>query len=256
MKTARVDGSITSNNAARISAFTLIELLIVIGMLGALATLVLPSLAATKTDAFDPIVQTEMQDIRMAFQRFYNDVMPNDDQLDLFRKYGLAPLLQNELTGAYDNNSDHANDLVLWDPDRQRGWRGPYLEIEGTREIVTPNDNSNGQNEPRDDETTQPYVKIPVILDPYSATAKDARFYRVLCRRDVDGKWIAKDLALVFVGIEKSDPDSNPDIEFDETLLDSSPNNGANPAHWEDKYTVSDGASDQEILKKLIIDCE
>jgi len=237
--------------SARLSAFTLIELLVVIGMLGALATLLLPSLAAIRTEAFDPIVHTEMQEIRLAFQRFYHDVMPSDKQLDLFRQFGLAPLMQSSLKGA----TDFA--FTGWDPDKCRGWRGPYLEIEGTRVMSPPHDISNGQNEagPNPDGNE---VTIPVILDPYSGTEQDARFYRVLCRQDKNGTWIAKDLALVFVGIEKSNPYLN--NQFDDTLLDSSPHNDDedNTYHqWEEKYIVSDDDdTDSEIIKKLILDCE
>jgi type II secretory pathway pseudopilin PulG len=229
--------------------FTLIELLIVIGLLGALATLILPRLTATRTEAMDPIVQTEMQDIRRAFQRFYNDVMPNDDQLELFRLYGLAPLMANELTGAYTND-DSDDDLIKWDDDKQRGWRGPYLDPEGTRYIENA-DTVAGQNDPGDSTD----IQIPVILDPYSKTDKDARYYRVLCRHDNGSPsttWLYNDLALVFVGIENHDPE----IDFDTTLLDSSPQNGGTPSSWQDKYDISDGEEDQELVKKLVIDVE
>lgn len=219
----------------RCFAFTLLELLIVIGMLGALATLILPHLAVAKTEAFDPMVQTETQDIRIAFQRFYNDVMPNEAQLDLFRKYGLAPLMQSELPGIYN--------FAGWDPDRCRGWRGPYLESEGTRVIDA---DSDGQVQ------AESGISIPVILDPYAKTDSDARYYRVLCGKENAFTYDGSKLALVFIGVEN-------DV-LDTTVRDI-PQTGA--TDWAERHFAigadgmdADGNPRQEIVKKLVIDCE
>ena len=216
-------------------SFTLLELLIVIGMLGALAALILPHLAVAKTEAFDPMVQTEMQDIRIAFQRFYNDVMPDEAQLDLFRKYGLAPLMQSELPGIYN--------FAGWDPDRCRGWRGPYLESEGTRIIDA---NSDGQA------PAESGISIPVILDPYAKTDNDARYYRVLCGKKDVLTYDGSKLALVFIGVE--------DDVLGTTVHDS-PQTGA--TDWAERHFAigsdgmdADGNPRQEIVKKLVIDCE
>ena len=216
-------------------SFTLLELLIVIGMLGALAALILPHLAVAKTEAFDPMVQTEMQDIRIAFQRFYNDVMPDEAQLDLFRKYGLAPLMQSELPGIYN--------FAGWDPDRCRGWRGPYLESEGTRIIDA---NSDGQA------PAESGISMPVILDPYAKTDNDARYYRVLCGKKDVLTYDGSKLALVFIGVE--------DDVLGTTVHDS-PQTGA--TDWAERHFAigsdgmdADGNPRQEIVKKLVIDCE
>ncbi|NMA45135.1 MAG: hypothetical protein GX945_01085 [Lentisphaerae bacterium] len=215
-------------------AFTLLELLIVIGMLGALATLILPHLAVARTEAFDPMVQTEMQDIRIAFQRFYNDVMPNEAQLDLFRKYGLAPLMQSELPGIYS--------FAGWDPDRCRGWRGPYLESEGTRIIDA---NSDGQMQ------AESGISIPVILDPYAKADGDARYYRVLCGKKDSLTYDPDKLALVFIGVENDVLD---------TSVHNTPQAGAD---WAERHFAigsdgmdADGNQRYEIVKKLVIDCE
>jgi len=215
--------------------FTLLELLIVIGMLGALAALILPHLAVAKTEAFDPMVQTEMQDIRIAFQRFYNDVMPDETQLDLFRKYGLAPLMQSELPGIYK--------FAGWDSDRCRGWRGPYLESEGTRMIDA---NSDGQA------PAESGISIPVILDPYTKTDSDSRYYRVLCGKKDALTYAPDKLALVFIGIEN---------DVLNTTVHDSPQTGA--TDWAERHFAigsdgmdADGNPRQEIVKKLVIDCE
>ncbi|NLZ62444.1 MAG: hypothetical protein GX902_01430 [Lentisphaerae bacterium] len=215
--------------------FTLLELLIVIGMLGALATLILPHLAVAKTEAFDPMVQTEMQDIRIAFQRFYNDVMPDEVQLELFRKYGLAPLMQSELPGIYN--------FAGWDPDRCRGWRGPYLESEGTRIIDA---NSDGQAQ------AESGISIPVILDPYAKADNDARYYRVLCGKKDSFTYDPDKLALVFIGVEN---------DVLNTIVHDTPQTGA--TDWTERHFAigsdgmdADGNQRYEIVKKLVIDCE
>lgn len=171
--------------------FTLIELLIVIGLLGALSMLVLPRFTARRTEAFEPMVRHEMQDIRRAFQRFRQDVVPTPGQLDLFRRYGLAPLLAQEVAGAYG-----ATDLPSWDEDRQRGWRGPYLETQGSRRI--------DPGQPGQPVLTSGGTVVPVVLSPFSANTGDGHFYRVLCRRNNGVDWSHRDLALVFVGPEQA----------------------------------------------------
>ncbi len=202
----------------------MIELLIVIGLLGALATLMLPRLTATRTDAMDPIVHKEMQDIRRAFQRFYSDVMPNDAQLEIVRTYGLAPLIAQAHAGAYSSA-----DFPSWDEAKQRGWRGPYLDAEGTRTIAG-------------------VAKVPVILDPYAGSAGDGHYYRVLCRKNDGTNWSYQDLALVFVGVE-----DDVTVGADTTdLLDTAAVNTPQTV-WADKYVAG---ADQELVKKLVIDRE
>ncbi len=195
----------------------MIELLIVIGLLGALATLMLPSLKVTRTEAMDPIVHKEMQDIRLAFQRFYQDVMPNDDVLELFRLYGLAPLMTASISGEFS--------LDDWDDDRQRGWRGPYLDPEGTRTLSGVDD-------------------VPVILDPYSDESDDEHFYRVLCPGST-GNWDYDNLGLVFIGTDDADQ------------LDTTPRTSpdTSKSEWADIY-FDRSADTTEIIKKLVIDHE
>ncbi|MFW5803486.1 MAG: type II secretion system protein [Verrucomicrobiota bacterium] len=209
-------------NAARSGhAFTMIELLIVIGLLGALATLMLPSLKVTRTEAMDPIVHKEMQDIRLAFQRFYQDVIPNDSELDAFRKYGLAPLMVTDVNGIQFLEESKRE----WDDDRQRGWRGPYLDPEGTRTLSGVDD-------------------VPVILDPYSDESDDEHFYRVLCPGST-GNWDYDNLGLVFIGTDDADQ------------LDTTPRTSpdTSKSEWADIY-FDRSADTTEIIKKLVIDHE
>ena len=197
--------------------FTLIELLIVIGLLGALTTLILPRLSMTRTEAMDPIVDKEMHDIRLAFQRFYQDVMPDDADLEHFRLYGLAPLMTRNIneTELFDE----------WNYDRQRGWRGPYIDRESTRTLS----GADG---------------VPVILDPYSEEPVDEHYYRVLCPGST-GSWDYANLGLAFIGTD----DNNQLDTTARAVPDTS------ETEWADIYF--DRSDDPtELDKKLVIDRE
>lgn len=117
---------------ARGRGFTLIELLIVIGLLGALATLVLASLQGTRTESLDEsLVEKELADIQRAFQRFVLDCAPTREDYARVARYGLAPLM------AYDGylQTGETWSFDAWDDARGRGWRGPYIVREGTANV-------------------------------------------------------------------------------------------------------------------------
>jgi type II secretory pathway pseudopilin PulG len=109
----------------KLSAFTLIELLFVIGLLGLIATLIIPQLSGTKTDAIEPIIQSELTEIQRAFFRFKNDYNLQKKDYNTIAELGTDILITKPDT------------FELWDPDRQRGWKGPYLNSEHTQSIDT-----------------------------------------------------------------------------------------------------------------------
>jgi prepilin-type N-terminal cleavage/methylation domain-containing protein len=142
------------------TAFTLIELLIVIGLLAAVAMILLPNLTTNKDEVKDTIIISELADIQRAFIRFQNDCNLQNDDNDLLTvaKYGVAVLIYN------DNDYGIQN----WDNDQQRGWRGPYLMSEGEREI-----NINIAGQPNGN------VTVPVILTPTTKNGNE-QYYRIL----------------------------------------------------------------------------
>lgn len=103
------------------AGLTLIELLMVVALLGALVGLVLPMYSGHRNSADDQIRVSEMHAIHEAFLRFYGDVMPTDAQLASLTNWHFAPLLATH--AAYS--------FMEWDPARNRGWRGPYMHAEG-----------------------------------------------------------------------------------------------------------------------------
>ena len=157
--------------------FSLIELLIVIGILGALLTLVLPSFNNTTTEAKDTVALAEMKDIQSAFRRFASDVIFREDQsgngnkyLYDIGKYGLWPLMIDE----HPVESEQAGiEYQDYDPEAGIGRRGPYLNEEGYLKIIAnPAITGSGQyGQPKDGSGAG---SVPVIKDPYGG------YYRVL----------------------------------------------------------------------------
>jgi len=163
--------------------FTLIELLIVIGLLGALATLVLSGLGASRTEAFnDALVQKELSDIQQAFQRFVLDCAPVRSDYALIAKYGLAPLMDPG-HGGYLETGDAWSFDDTWNNARGRGWRGPYLEREGETAIdvtMAANDIPMvlGQVEAATGGTEVPVVQTPYVNDQDSQ--QGGEYYRII----------------------------------------------------------------------------
>jgi len=151
--------------------FTLIELLVVIGLLGALATLVLSSLRMTRTEALDDgLVRKELADIQRAFRRFEADCVPTQEDYALIRRYGLAVLARHD--GYLDTGEAWSFD-GSWSSAKAKGWRGPYLEPEGVVEIDA-------------DNPAQPVqaggTEVPVIATPYvnDDDGQAGDYYRVV----------------------------------------------------------------------------
>lgn len=167
--------------------FSLIELLIVVGILGALTGLILPSFYQANDDAKEKIALNEMHEIQRAFQRFYSDTLNQmrikesyngtdhtNRYLQDIALYGLWPLLIET-----HPNAALAETILydLYQVETGFGHRVPYIEMEGIVEIGNPSmifqkeSDLGGQGESDSGESS----KIPVIKDPYGG------YYRVLC---------------------------------------------------------------------------
>ncbi len=161
-----------------LAGFTLIELLIVIGLLGVLASLVLSSLQVQRTDVLDnSLAPAEMMDICKAFVAFEADCVPTSTDRTLIEQYGLEILMDYESSRGWSFPDE-------FDFDRGKGWRGPYIERQGSREVNTV--------------SGQPLLSggtdLPVVHDPYSDLPDDEHYYRVI-KPAAETK-----LKLVFIG--------------------------------------------------------
>ncbi len=148
--------------------FSLIELLIVIGILGALVSLVLPGFSDTADHAKDKAAATEMREIQESFRRFAEDTRlknSNDDMYDIIC-YGLWPLTNETHPLGVD---DAPVTYSEYDSSTGTGRRGPYLRREDEKSIATSPTNV---GQVYDEGGT---VTIPVIKDPYGG------YYRVMC---------------------------------------------------------------------------
>lgn len=141
------------------TGFTLIEMLIVIGLLGALAVLVIPRVTVSRTAAWNAsLIPQEMSRIQAAFDAFACDCVPTSNDLVKIAESGLSVLMEyDDATGwSFPEN---------YDAMRGKGWRGPYIQPEG---IV------NG---------------LPVLYDPFYSEERAAAFtnhyYRVVQTNDL-----------------------------------------------------------------------
>ena len=163
------------------SGFTLIELLIVIGLLGALATLFLSNLSVTRDEVLDnSIVQKELADIQRAFQRFKADCLPTQADYKLISRYGLSVLMEHHASLGWDFDK--------WDPARNRGWRGPYIHAEDTRQIDASINDSNSYDLSTKAQLQDASGLATKVLETPYQFENGEDFYRVLPELADDGR--------------------------------------------------------------------
>jgi prepilin-type N-terminal cleavage/methylation domain-containing protein len=138
-------------------AFTLIELLIVIALLAAIAMIIIPNFTGNKQEVTETIIQSELAEIQRAFFRFKNDCVLKPEDYQTVAKYGVAVLMKQ------------CDGLESWNNDRQRGWRGSYLQQEDTRNI---DPNSKGQQNGD--------IEVPVICCSENNSGTPSDYYRIL----------------------------------------------------------------------------
>lgn len=191
-------------------SFSLIELLIVIGILGALSALILPMFHDTEKEAKDTVARNQMKDIQRAFGRFQSDLLAELAKTDMdgeeatnyyledIARYGLWPLFVRNhpvLTEETYWTANKFKSYPEYDPEKQSGWRGQYLEYDGVMQIAAPvlQYNYTGSGDSltvtnAGGQTEGSSCKIPVIRDPYGG------YYRVLCpeARTTDGNALSR----------------------------------------------------------------
>jgi type II secretory pathway pseudopilin PulG len=191
--------------------FSLIELLVVIGILGALATLVLPGFGDASDDARDKVATTEMREIQSAFRRFATDTLFKNsiEKMQDTVNFGLWPLMKE----AQPSNITAAVTYTDYDAESGIGRRGPYLRQEGLISITADSAN-NGQ--PKNETGT---VEIPVVKDPYGG------YYRVMCPQlagedtDSQKKKKLQRMVLICTGPDQTLDTTNNNLDDDGSII-------------------------------------
>lgn len=182
-KESKINLSLKARAPLQKDAFTLLELLVVIGLLGALAMLLLPRLQMQRSQVVEKsLAPAEMMDIRRAFAAFEADCAPTPADWEIIEKYGLEILMEYDAERGWSFPDS-------FDYQRGKGWRGPYIEQQGTRRVYI---DQNGQPLAGSGTT----ATIPVVHDPYSALPDDEHYYRLIHTVE-SGKDYLK---LVFIG--------------------------------------------------------
>ena len=169
-------------------AFSLVELMIVITILGALVAIIIPAFSYSEQSAKADAVTAEMRQLRQSFAHFYQDNYPSDIKLQSLATYGLWPLFSTNALPAELASVIH--DIGSYDVANRLGWRGPYALAEGTNLTVCL---QNGQPPTG----AAPRQAIPVVYDPYGG------YYRVLAP-EVGGVLSASSLYLVCTGPDRT----------------------------------------------------
>ncbi len=135
--------------------FTLLELLVIVAILAAVAFVAGSTFLGVREQANDQLVHTEMQEIAKAIRRFRQDTgyYPKTGPFDLQAYGGSVPYTGLPASAGSDNAARDlwfyspanfhqllsrtsplngtGHQLASWDPETGRGWRGPYLQGHG-----------------------------------------------------------------------------------------------------------------------------
>lgn len=221
-------------------AFSLIELMIVLVIIGAFVSIILTNFGSSEQVTRDQSVQVEMYNIRKAFVKYYNDNFPDLDKngtFHLMARFGVAVLCEKNLEyyGITNSANQALFDSAFVDRDMKNnlGWRGAYITHEG-REAVKigdftstecwQNDADYDSNEGTTN-TSRNDKSIPVIQDPYGG------YYRIVIPKgkldDGEGKRFLPQYAfIVCTGANKTLQTFSGDFDDDdesETYLQMKP---------------------------------
>ncbi len=107
-------------HSQRIQGFTLLELLVVVSLMAALAAVALMAYDGVGDQAGYDATRVEMAELRKALLQFRRDVGDFP-----------AALVQLGACNATDTTANGTTVLCAWDKDAHRGWHGPYLSNVG-----------------------------------------------------------------------------------------------------------------------------
>jgi prepilin-type N-terminal cleavage/methylation domain-containing protein len=162
---------------ATLRGFTLLELLVVIGLIAALAVIATSQLDDAGDHAKEQIARAEMANISKALKQYKRDVgsyPKSEDTNDRERQHpaDFTFLITGELWDDDSSNYVALPEEDKWDPESARGWRGPYLDNAGNGYVsVGDNLKFDGDGSPTAGNTKQmlsvgdPFARLPVDID-------------------------------------------------------------------------------------------
>lgn len=106
--------------------FTLLELLVVVALIGVLASIALVAFDKTRDRAEVDVARIEMTEIRKALHMFHRDVGHDPSAVTEDLSLWLLSSCQADNMAA----NDYDDGCAQWDPDARRGWNGPYMNAE------------------------------------------------------------------------------------------------------------------------------
>lgn len=165
-------------------AFTLIELIVVVAVLASIAGLAVATLSGTQEQVTRDLALNELSEVRKAILQFKADTgfLPKRGPFNLASRApdgGQVVLtgLQTEawfdapanLSQLFECPLPTGHPLATWNPDRRRGWRGPYLQRDGEG-LVAVSDGLDAHG------TTTwvagtPLPAFPAVADPFTRPA-------------------------------------------------------------------------------------
>lgn len=160
-------------------AFTLLEMVLVVAIMATIAGTVVALTGDLQDTANRDIRRHEMSAVREALLRFHADTgfFPGEGPFDLDTRPGgfvpagaqpaqwhdhaanLRQLVENPLAAT-------SHPLRVWDPDRRRGWHGPYLETSCEGRVALPFVDGRAPPADQDLESTPLPDLIPAVADP------------------------------------------------------------------------------------------
>lgn len=132
---------------ARSRSFTLLELLVVVGIMATVAGALAVSLSGATDQAREDMTLRELAELKRAVLQFRADTgfFPRRGPFDLdTRPNGAVPTPAEgaawfdspaNLSQLLENPLPATHALRAWDASRRRGWRGPYLARNAAREV-------------------------------------------------------------------------------------------------------------------------
>ncbi|WP_410498757.1 type II secretion system protein [Chitinibacter sp. S2-10] len=112
--------------------FSLIELLLVITIMAALASLALVNSSNIQSDGNEQLSTVQMNEVASALQRFHRDIgyWPGESGGPAELASQLSPIHAADL-GLLIKQPTTCTGICIWDSNAQRGWHGPYLQPNG-----------------------------------------------------------------------------------------------------------------------------